>query len=151
MVQKLFPPSLCSDGMLLCLPPKIARACFANILHKDFLFAIFCNLKSQRAKQMLCFLPPAEYPSFGLLLSRDITRIFLFCWVQLVALMGLDSIILCPTHATLCFNFRTIAHACSILRSSSSSRACFSVFHYICNFSVGSQLQISWTVSAGFL
>lgn len=139
--------------MHLCFPLKIVRAWFANVAHQDYFIFFFSVTPSLWMKQFLCFLPSAAYPSFRLLFSRDI-NCFLFS-VLMGSVCGFDKYRcnhpLSHSCYSLLLTFRPLPSHVQFEGAVCSLRPSFFVFHYICNFSVGWQLQISWTVSVVFL
>lgn len=113
------PSSLSYVEMHLCFPLQIARAWFANVAHQDFFICFFSVILSFREWNSFCACSLLLHIHLLDYCSPETLTVFFFLywWVQFVALISPDAIILCPTHATLCFNFQTIALTCSILRS----------------------------------
>lgn len=133
-LTKLNPWTCCVEMVWTLSPPFFPLLCwgaplFPNSREREpdllmlyieiFFYLLFSVISSFREWNSFC--------AFSLLLHIHLLDycspetltvfFFLYWWVQFVALISPDAIILCPTHATLCFNFQTIALTCSILRS----------------------------------
>lgn len=115
-------PALLSFAVLRCTSTSHSKLPEPDLLMKHiriFFICFFSVTSSFREWNSFCALSLLLHIYLLDYCSPETLNVYFFLcwWVQFVALVSPDAIILCPTHATLCFNFQTIALTCSILRS----------------------------------